>query len=53
MVVPTIRTIKFKRLKEILKEEQYDDLIKWIKGQITMEDGMFEWDIIRWMHKDD
>ena len=53
MVTPNIRTIKFKRLKEILKEEQYDDLMNWMRGQTVMEEGMFEWDVIRWMHKDE
>lgn len=43
--------MKFERLKEILKEEYYNDLLQFLAGQTVTMDGMYEDDFMRWFNK--
>lgn len=43
--------IKIERIKEVLKEEYYEDLLKFMAGQTVSEDGIYEDDFLRWLKK--
>ena len=40
-----------KRFKEILKPKAYKDLMKFMRGQTIDEDGIYEWDFLKWFYK--
>lgn len=41
--------VRFDRLKEILESKAYKDLIEWMTGQSCIEEGIYEWDFLRWI----
>lgn len=44
-------TIPFKRIREILKEEQYKKFLKFMEGQTVSEEGVYEDDFMRFVLK--
>jgi hypothetical protein len=42
--------MKDKRLKEILKPKAYKDLMKFMEGQTSDADGIYEEDFMRWFY---
>lgn len=42
-------SIKFERIKSILKAKSYKDFEKFMRGQTVDAEGVFEDDFIRWV----
>jgi hypothetical protein len=43
--------MKDERLKEILKPKYFKDLMKFMNGQTVDDDGIYEWDFMRWFYE--
>lgn len=41
--------VTFKRLKEILEPKSYRNLVNWMIGQTCVEEGIYEWDFLKWV----
>ena len=44
-------SIKFKRIREVLTKEAYEDFEDFITGQTVTMTGVYEDDFIRWINK--
>lgn len=44
-------TIKFDRIREILKTKAYRDFLKFMEGQTVEENGVFDDDFLRFVKK--
>jgi hypothetical protein len=44
-------TISFERVRELLKTEQYNEFLKFMKGQTVTGEGVFDNDFLRFVKK--